>query len=241
MYKSLEKGLGQCFPYGQDPLPCKIPAQRIHLAPDSLKYPVHVEKRKDQVQLEAEALDTIQRKPELYSIPLKRAPVQGGGPNQERQELILEYMPQKDLEWVIDGVAMPWYPANVHWYIVGGQHTYQACVSIAAKEVPGSARHKFYTEFDVISMYSHDPNMLIKVSNALNIQVKDKVVTENFRSQLRNARAKWIEKNRLWPKKAGAKHDPAFKVIFLKHITPPFQNFENQCHCILYRRTTDIH
>ena len=43
MYKSLEEGLGQCFPYGQDPLPCKIPVDKIHLAPDSLKY--HVQRR----------------------------------------------------------------------------------------------------------------------------------------------------------------------------------------------------
>ena len=57
MYKSLEDGLGQCFPYGQDPLPSKIPAGRIHLAPDSLKYRVFVEKRKEQVQLEAERLE----------------------------------------------------------------------------------------------------------------------------------------------------------------------------------------
>ena len=241
MYKSLEEGLGQCFMYGQDPLPCKIPAYKIHLAPDSLKYRVYVEKQKDQVQLEAEALGTIRRKPELYCIPLKRALVKGGGLNQEGQEPILEYMPQKEMEWTIDGVAMPWYQADVHWYIVGGQHTYQACVSIVAKEVPGSARHKFYTEFDVIPMFSRDPDMLIKVSNALNIQVKDKVVTENFRSQLGNAWAKWIEKGRLRPKKGGAKHDPAFKVIFLKHITPLFQNFENQCHCILYWRIADIH
>ena len=67
-------------------------------------------------------------------------------------------------------------------------------MSIAAKEEPGSARHKFYTKFDVVPMYSRDPDMLIKVLNALNIQVKDKVVTENFQSQLKNARAKWIEK-----------------------------------------------
>ena len=85
-------------------------------------------------------------------------------------------------------------------------------MSIAAKEEPGSARHKFYTEFNVVPMYSRDPDMLIKVLNALNIQVKDKVVTENFRSQLKNARAKWIEKGRPCPKKAGAKHDPKFKV-----------------------------
>ena len=95
---------------------------------------------------------------------------------------------------------------------MGGQHTYQACVSIAKKEVLGLARHKFYTEFDVIPVYSRDPNMLIKVSNALNIQVKDKVVTENFRSQLKNAQAKWIEKGRPRLKKAGAKHGPKFKV-----------------------------
>ena len=121
-------------------------------------------------------------------------------------------MPGKDMQYLIEGKTIPWYQADVHWYIVGGQHTYQACVSIVKKEVPGSARHKFYTEFDVIPMYSRDPNMLIKVSNALNIQVKDKVVTENFRSQLKNARAKWIEKGRPGPKKAGAKHDQKFKV-----------------------------
>ena len=81
MYKSQEERLGQCFPYGQDPLPCKILAQRIHLAPDSLKYRVFVEKHKEQVELEAEALGTIWRKLELYYIPLKRAPVVEGGPN----------------------------------------------------------------------------------------------------------------------------------------------------------------
>ena len=79
MYKSLEEGLGQCFPYGQDPLPCKISADKIHLVPDSLKYRVFVEKRKEKVQLEAEALGTIRRKPELYCVLLKRAPINGGG------------------------------------------------------------------------------------------------------------------------------------------------------------------
>ena len=141
MYKSLEEGLGQCFPYGQDPLPSKIPADRIHLAPDSLKYRVFVEKRRDQVQLEAEALGTIRRKPELYCVPLKRAPVKGGGPENEGEGLILQSMPAKDMQYLIDGQTIPWYESDVHWYIVGGQHTYQACVNIAKKEVPGSARH----------------------------------------------------------------------------------------------------
>ena len=52
MYKSLEYGLGQCFPFEQDHVPCKILAEKIHLALDSLKYSIFVEKRKEQVQLE---------------------------------------------------------------------------------------------------------------------------------------------------------------------------------------------
>ena len=58
----------------------------------------------------------------------------------------------------------------------------------------GSSRFKFYMEFDVIPMYLKDPDMLIKMSNRLNIQVKDKVVMENFRSQLKNARANGLRR-----------------------------------------------
>ena len=180
-----------------------------------------MEKRKEQVQLEAEALGTIRRKPKLYCIPLKKAPGPGGGPEDEGAEQILRSMAGKDTQWAIDGQLIPWY-ADVHWYAVGGQYTYQACVSIAKNEEPGSARNKFYIEFDVVLVYSRDPDMLIKVSNALNIQVRDKVVSENFWSQLKNARAKWIEKGRPRPKLTGAKHDPKFKVRAIVPIpTPP--------------------
>ena len=129
-------------------------------------------------------------------------------------------MPKKEMLWAIDGEPIPWYQTDVHWYVVGGQHTYQACVSIVAKKEPGSARHRFYAEFDVVPVYSRDPDMLIKVSNAFNIQVKDKVVTENFRSQLKNARAKWIEKDRPRPTLIGAKYDPKFKVRMSEPLYP---------------------
>ena len=118
----------------------------------------------------------------MYCVLLKRTPVPGGGPEDEGLGLILQDMSRKEMKWVIDGEPIPWYQTNVQWYVVGGQHTYQACVSIAAKEEPRSTRHKFYTDFDVVPVYSRDPDMLIKVSNALNIQVKDKVITKNFRS-----------------------------------------------------------
>ena len=131
-------------------------------------------------------------------------------------------MPSKEMQWAINGKLIPWYETDVHWYVVGGQHTYQACLTIAAKEEPSLARHKFYTEFDVVPVYSRDLDMLIKVSNTLNIQVRDKIVSENFWSQLKNARAKWIEKGRPRLKLAGAKHDPKFKVRATKPMhTPP--------------------
>ena len=172
--------------------------------------------------MEREALGTIRRKPELYYVPLKKAPVPGERLEDEGAELILRSMPNKEMQWAIDGKLIPWYETDVHWYVVGGQHTYQACMTIAAKEEPDSARHKFYIEFDVILVYSRDPDMLIKVSNTLNIQVRDKVVSENFWSQLKNARAKWIEKGRPRPKLAGAKHDPKFKVRATEPMhTPP--------------------
>ena len=38
MYKTLEKGLGACFPYGQDSIPHKINVDKIHLIPDTMKY-----------------------------------------------------------------------------------------------------------------------------------------------------------------------------------------------------------
>jgi hypothetical protein len=219
MYKTLEEGLGACFSYGQDPISHKISADRIHLAPDTMKYRTFIEKRKEQIQLEHTALGIIRKKPELYCVPLKREP--GWKPDEsgellvkdEGVDLIMDRMP--DIKELVkeDGKQIPWYESkNMHWYIVGGQHTYTACKQIGEKEEFGSERYDFYMNHKIIPIYSKDEDMLIKVSNALNIQVKDKVVKENFRSQLTNVRAKWIEKGRPHPAAGGGRHDSEFKV-----------------------------
>ena len=148
----------------------------------------------------------------MYYIPLQKRPVKGGGSDDDGPALILDRMPRRDEQWALDNRWIPWWKTDVHRYIIGGEHTYQACVAIVAKEEPGSSRHKFFTEFDVVPVYSKDPDLIIKVSNVLNIQVKDKVDTENFKSQLKNSRAKWIEKGCPAPKKAGVKHNADFKV-----------------------------
>jgi hypothetical protein len=189
MYKTLEEGLGACFPYRQDPIPHKISADRIHLALDTMKYRTFIEKRKEQIQLEHTALGIIRKKSELYCVALKREP--GWKPDESGELLV------KD-----EGVDL----------IMGGQHTYTACKQIGEKEEFGSERYDFYMNHKIIPIYLKDEDMLIKVSNTLNIQVKDKVVTENFRSQLANMQAKWIEKGRPHPAAGGGRHDSEFRV-----------------------------
>jgi hypothetical protein len=219
MYKTLEEGLGAYFPYGQDPILHKISADRIHLALGTMKYRTFIEKRKEQIQLEHTALGIIRKKPELYCVPLKREP--GWKPDEsgellvknEGVDLIMDRMP--DIKELVeeDGKQILWYEnKNVHSYIVGGQHTYTACKQIGEKEEFGSERYDFYMNHNFIPIYSKDEDMLIKVSNALNIQVKDKVVTENFRSQLANVRTKYIEKGRPHPATGRGRHDSEFRV-----------------------------
>jgi hypothetical protein len=53
----------------------------------------------------------------------------------EGVDLIMDQMP--DIKELVeeDGRQIPWYKGkNVHWYIVGGQHTYTACKQIGEKE-----------------------------------------------------------------------------------------------------------
>jgi hypothetical protein len=49
MYRTLEEGLGASFPYGQEPIPEEISADYIYLAPNTMKYSVYIEKRKNQI------------------------------------------------------------------------------------------------------------------------------------------------------------------------------------------------
>jgi hypothetical protein len=113
MYKTLEEGLGAYFPYGHDPIPHKISANRIHLAPDTMKYRTSIEKWKEQIQLEHTALGIIRKKPELYCVSLKREP--GWKPDEsgellvknEGVDLIMDRMP--DIKELVeeDGKQIP--------------------------------------------------------------------------------------------------------------------------------------
>ena len=76
------------------------------------------------------------------------------------------------MQWATDGVAIPWYQAmRTSTLLEGSTRTKCASPSLLRKSLDQQGTN--FTEFDVVPVYSQDPDMLIKVSNALNIQVKD--------------------------------------------------------------------
>jgi hypothetical protein len=207
MYQTLEEGLGHCFPNGQRALPCQIPYNRIHIAPDEFKYRAIFRKRQDQISLFYKGLGAIRKKPELYCLPMSgdprvKDPVTGEI-KLKGLEGLLRPMPALNVKFSLrqdDGTdkLVPWYEdEGIHWYIIGGQHTFEACRELGEKEPQDSPMRQYYLNHDIIPVYADNKDTLIKVSNALNIEVKDKVAEVSFRSQLEKMRAKWIERGRI--------------------------------------------
>jgi hypothetical protein len=78
---------------------------------------------------------SIRKKPKIYALPLKRKP----GPGNMSMEAIMEHMPDMEEKIIEDGKEIPWYQGkNVHWYIIGGQHTVESFHKIASGEPVGS-------------------------------------------------------------------------------------------------------
>jgi len=94
----------------------------------------------------------------------------------------------------VGGHSVPWWKApNVHWYIIGGQHTVTACRELAKQYPEGHLEKVDLLEFEVIPVFSRDPATLIRVSNALNLNIAEKVAKENFRSCMEMERAAWVK------------------------------------------------
>lgn len=144
----------------------------------------------------------IRKKPEIYALPLQRRP----GPQDRGMEAVMERMPEMDEMIIEDGIEMPWYQGkNVHWYIIGRQHTVESFRMIASKEPFGSAQREELLQFKIIPVFSRDPAMLTRVSTALNLNITDRVVREEFRHSVELGRQKWIEGGSPMPHRAGGK------------------------------------
>jgi hypothetical protein len=92
---------------------------------------------------------SIRKKPEIYALPLKRRP----GPGDRSMEAVMDRMPDIEEKIVEDGKEIPWYEGkNVHWYIIGGQHTVESFRKIASEEPAGSVQRKELLKFQNIEL-----------------------------------------------------------------------------------------
>jgi hypothetical protein len=172
---------------------------------------------------------SIRKKPEIYALPLKRKPV----PGDRSMEAVMDRMPDIEEKIVEDGKEIPWYQGkNVHWYIIGGQHTVESFRKIASGEPAGSAQREELLKFEIIPVFSKDPAMLTRVSTALNLNITDRVVKEVYRQNVELGRAKWIEGGSPMPHRGGGKApqlevhsacilDPLLPHLFLTSLWPP--------------------
>lgn len=152
----------------------------------------------------------IRKKPEIHALPLKRAPRD----SDTGVDAVLDSMyKETDTIDLPDGSPVLWWKhPDIHWYIIGGQHTVTACRELAKKFPDGSAQQKELLEFEVIPVFSRDPRVLVRVSNALNLNIAEKVAKESFWSCAELGRAAWKKAGCPEPHRGGGKASPAFVV-----------------------------
>lgn len=78
---------------------------------------------------------------------------------------------------------------DVHWYIIGGHHTVTACRELAEEFRDGSDAKKELLELEIIPVFFTDRNMLVQISNAINLNIAKKVAKESFQSSSELERA----------------------------------------------------
>jgi len=55
-----------------------------------------------------------------------------------------------------------------------------ACYELAVQHLEGSSQQKDYLDFEVIPVFNRKTQILVWVSNALNLNLDEKVAKENF-------------------------------------------------------------
>ena len=130
-------------------------------------------------------------------------------------DLVMDSMPAENAMITMpDGSKIEWWKhPDTHWYIIGGQHTVTACRELAEQFPADSEARKELLEFEVIPVFTRDTKVCVRVSNALNLNIAEKVAKETFRSCAELGRAAWIRNGRPEPHRGGGKPSAAFEVI----------------------------
>lgn len=133
-----------------------------------------------QVKAIYKGYDAIRKKHEIYGIPLKREPTAAD----TGMSVVMDFMPGENNTFITpEGKKDPWWQSpSVHWYIIRGQHTVTACRELPDTFPNGSDAKRELLEFEVIPVFSRNRQQLVRVSNALNLNIAQKVARETFRS-----------------------------------------------------------
>lgn len=165
---------------------------------------------------------SIRKKPEINGIPLKRAPIE----TDKGTDAVMDTMLVEDSKVWIDGKEVEWWKApGIHWYIIRGQYTVIACRELARDFRDDYETRKDLLEFEVIPVFSREPEVLIQLSNTFNLNIIEKVAKENFRSCAELGRLAWKKAGSLEPHRGGGKPSSLF--------------MESSC-LLLYRLAADI-
>ena len=92
-------------------------------------------------------------------------------------------------------------PLVHHWR----QHTVESFRKIASEEPVGSAQREELLQFEIIPIFSKDPAMLTQVSMALNLNITDQVVREEYCQNVELGQANWIKGGSPMPHRSGGK------------------------------------
>lgn len=127
----------------------------------------------------------------------------------------MDSMPRdKDTVTLASGKVVSWWQNPVvHFYIIRSQHTYTACRHLVNNPTLSAASRNELLKFEVVPVFSQDKLILIRVSNALNLNLAEKVAKEDFQSCIELGRAAWGAVGFPEPHRGCGKPSPAFEVL----------------------------
>jgi len=90
-----------------------------------------------------------------------------------------------------------------------------ACRELPEQYPDGHQAKLDLLEFEVIPIFTRDLATLVRVSNALNLNIAEKVAKENFQSYTEMGRTAWVKAGSPEPHHGGRKPSVAFEVCII--------------------------
>jgi hypothetical protein len=100
---------------------------------------------------------SIRKKLKIYTLLLKKKST----PGDRSMKAVMDRMPDMHKKINEDRKEIPWYQRkNVHWYIIGGQHTMESFRKVVSGEPIRSTQREELLQSKIITVFNKDPAML---------------------------------------------------------------------------------